>query len=95
MKLTLEQSMGRRNFYRDLYRKFIKWLWLSLALNVILAVVLFFYVLQIPEPKYYATNSTGAGFVMSLRSLTAPNRSTKALLKPDPPEEVQVKKVRI
>lgn len=95
MKLTISDRMESRNFYRNLYRRFIRWLWLSLLLNVLLAVVLFYYVLNIPEPKYYATNSSGPGFVLSLRALTRPNPSNKTLLKPDPPEEVKVKPVNI
>ena len=93
MRLTREQALRSRNFYRNLYRAFVKWLWFSLACNVVLTFLLFYLILRLPEPRYYATNSAGAGFINKLRPMVKPNLRKGPLLKPDPPEEMRVKKV--
>lgn len=95
MKLTIEEVKVSRNFFRNRYRVFIAILWLSLGLNAGLTVVLFYSVLQIPNPIYYATNSAGAGFVTRLYALPNPNERSSPLLKPDPPEEVEIKDLNI
>ena len=95
MKLTVSDRLSSRNFYRNLYRAFVKWLWLSLACNVGLALLLFYAILRINEPKYYATNSAGAGFINRLRPMSQPNQGSKPLLKPDPHEEVRVKLINL
>ena len=44
-----------------------------------------------PSMSYYATTSTSQ--VFPLKALSTPNRSPKALLKPDPPEEFSIKQL--
>lgn len=91
MKLTLQETLSSRNFYRNLYRMMLRMFWLSLGLNVGLTIFLFYMVLQIGAPLYYATNSSGAGFVSRLITFDVPNPRQRELLKSDPPEEMKIK----
>jgi intracellular multiplication protein IcmL len=60
----------RNNFYRDSYRKLLNFLVFLVWIGVVLAIVLGIMLYAPPQPKYYA--STTSGNVIPLHSLSEP-----------------------
>ncbi len=75
---TIKQS---KFFYVQIYRKALRLLIGSLAVNLLLFFAIYFVYLQEPENDYYATSGITAPVKLTL--LLAPNYSDTALL----PEE--------
>lgn len=82
---------GQKAYYRKNYRRMVLLCMVSFSITIVLLLLVNYFFFTRPEPTYYATSSAGAGFITPLRALNAPNQSSTALLKPDPPEERQMK----
>ena len=80
----------QKNFNVRVFRKGVKVLIGSLALNLIFGIFIFYEYINLPQRDYYATN--GITPPMQLKAMLAPNYSSVALLEPDPPT-VSVEKV--
>jgi intracellular multiplication protein IcmL len=68
----------RNNFYRDNYRRLVGSLMFLLLIVVVLVGVVFYQIINRPEPKYFAT--TVDGRIMPLFSLSEPMLSPGELL---------------
>jgi intracellular multiplication protein IcmM len=79
---TIRQSKA---FYILTYRKGIRWVMLSLTLNFILSLAIYYAHFNTPEPDFYATS--GIAPPIKLTPLNAPNYSSTPLLEPDPVTE--------
>lgn len=90
-RVSIQDRQAQKHYYREHFRLTVKLLMYSFLLMVILSVLIIFYYISKPTPDYYATNSSG--FIRSLKAMNAPNESSTALLKPEPVEEVQMKKL--
>ena len=93
MRLTINEIKRSKHFYRDGFRRTVLALAVSYAIMVVLIVAILYTKLTLKAPDYYATNS--AGFITPLKAMDHPNTSSKALLKPDPPEEANKKQVNV
>ncbi|KTD18368.1 type IVB secretion system protein IcmM/DotJ [Legionella jordanis] len=76
------QSKG---FYIRSYRKGLTWVILSLGVNLILLLSIYYVHFNEPEPDYYATS--GIAPPVKLTSLNERNYSSNYLLPPDPVDE--------
>lgn len=76
-------------FNVNVYRRGLAAVIVSLGLSCILGVFLFYVYISEPERDYYATN--GVTPPVKLTSMATPNMSSRALLDPDPPTEVEEK----
>ena len=83
--------MGRENwnkvknskfFYVRTYRFAGQCLMISLGINLVFGLLVYYIYLSRPEPNYYATS--GITPPVELRSLDEPNKGATALLPPDP-----------
>jgi len=72
----------RKNFYVSSFRKAVFFLLVSLLLNCLLVVGIYYKHITKPRRDYYATDGIGAP--IQLTSMLQPNYSSKALLPPDP-----------
>ena len=84
---TIKRSSG---FYVNGFRIGVLLLLCTLFLNIFFAVAIALRYLSEPEPEYYATNGVTA--LVQLTALMEPNKSSVALLEPDPPTGEQEKK---
>ncbi|MGQ3892559.1 type IVB secretion system apparatus protein IcmL/DotI [Legionella sp. CNM-4043-24] len=75
---ALAAVMLRNRFYRDGQRKLIAALLTSLAVNAIMATMLFYDITHPPTPKYFATSINGR--ITPLFPLNEPNQSDSAVL---------------
>jgi len=73
-----ETARFLNNFYRDGYRKLLMVLLISLLLNVILCVFIYFQRVYEPKPSYFATNENGT--LNELIPLDVPYISQELLL---------------
>lgn len=72
-------TVGLRNvFYKDNYRRVTVILFISVLINIILAVIIFFLIANPPQPKYFATSINGS--VTPLTAIDQPNQSDSAVL---------------
>lgn len=85
---TIDDIKLLKNYYRDKYRLMVKLNLYSLIVTICLTLGLFYMEVTRPPSQYFASNSAGAGFISELTSRATPNSAAKALLKPDPPEEM-------
>jgi intracellular multiplication protein IcmM len=76
---------NKKNFNVHVYRRGLFLIIISLLLNVIIGLLMFYFYVNQPERDYYATN--GITPPIKLTSMSAPNASSKALLPPDPPTD--------
>lgn len=91
LKLTLDEIKRQKNYYRIGLRRMTGVLFISLVLNGIFVLAIFFVVIAMPEPRFYSTNS--AGFITPLVPLDKPNTSSQYLLESDPQEEIEMKRL--
>ena len=89
-RVTLDEVKTQKNYYRDKLRMVVKLNLVSLIMMNIIVLGIYYQVLVRPEHKFYATNSAGAGFIHELKAMRQRNSLPKALLKPDPPEEMHL-----
>lgn len=68
----------RNQFYRDGQRKLVLCLGLSLIVNLIAGIILFYVITHPPQPKYFATSINGR--ITPLFPLNEPNQSDSAVL---------------
>ncbi len=92
-KQSLQDVMEKKNYYRDVYRKSLRWLQYMLAINVVFLLAIIQIYLTREEPNYYATNS--ASSIKLLLGMNEPNHSSEALLPPDRPEELGIKSLSL
>lgn len=76
---------NNRHFNVNIFRRGLLVLVISLGVNSILGVSLFYVYLSRPERDFYATN--GATPPIKLTPISAPNGAPQALLPPDPPTD--------
>ncbi len=69
-------------FYVKTYRQLSTMLFISLVVNVILGVLVYFSYINLPARDFYSTN--GITPPAKLTPMLTPNRSSQALLAPDP-----------
>ncbi len=90
--------MGRENwnrikqskwFYIQGYRRAGKWLMVSIGINLLLGLMIYYIHLNEPEHDFYATS--GIVPPVKLTPLYAPNNSATALLGADPASDENVK----
>jgi intracellular multiplication protein IcmL len=74
----LTQVALRNAFYRDGQRKTLSILFVSMALNVLLGLLLLFLMTHPPAPKYFATSINGR--ITPLIPLDEPNQSQSSVL---------------
>lgn len=87
-----QEIIHRKSFYVQTYRRTITALFISLILNAVLGLGLYFAYLIQPEPEFYATS--GVTQPLKLTARLAPNELSTALLAPDPlPENEQPKAI--
>ena len=86
---TWSTIKNSKNFYVHTYRKAGSFLLLSIALNLIFAVLFYFLYFSQPEPDYYATS--GMFQPVKLTRLDSPNYTSVPLLASDPENEEQPK----
>jgi intracellular multiplication protein IcmM len=86
---TWEIIKNNKSFDVTIYRRGLVVLIISLLLNCIFGLLLFYSYLAQPERAYYATN--GETPPVKLTAIFAPNLSSKALLDPDPPTDEAVR----
>lgn len=84
MRLTYDEIIQQKNFYRNSYRRLIKLLVFSLCLNALMALLCFYFKMTEPESDYYASHPFG---VVKLTGRATANFGSQPLLAPDPPEE--------
>ena len=72
----------RKHFYVNSFRKAVLFLFVSLVLNCLLIVGIYYKYITKPARDYYATDGIGAP--IQLKSMLQPNYSSQALLPPDP-----------
>lgn len=75
----------KKNFNVHVYRRGLFLIIISLLLNVIIGLLMFYIYVNEPERDYYATS--GITPPIKLKSMSAPNASPNALLPPDPPTD--------
>lgn len=90
-KLSFSEIQQLKNYFRDTFRRLIVVLLVSLAIQWLLVVAIFYEVVTMPAPDFYATNS--AGFITTLNALPQVNATSEYLLKPDPAEEIEIKRL--
>ncbi|MEE9451835.1 MAG: phosphoesterase [Gammaproteobacteria bacterium] len=78
MRLPVEAIIARKYFYRDNYRRVLYFLYVSLALGIVLLVGISLLLTMRTEQGFYA--SDGVNAPVSLNPLAAPNRSAQPLL---------------
>lgn len=76
-------------FNVNIYRRGLISIIISLVLSTVLGILMFYVYLTEPERDYYATN--GVTPPVKLTSMTTPNASSRALLEPDPPTDLEEK----
>ena len=74
-----------KNFNVHVYRRGLILIILSLIVSCIFGLLMFYIYVNLPERDYYATS--GIIPPIKLKSMSAPNASSKALLEPDPPTD--------
>ncbi len=75
----IQLGTAKNNLYRDYYRRTIFWLVVMVVIGVVLAAGFVFLGLSTPQPKYYATMTSGR--VVPLHSLSEPVITDKYLLR--------------
>ncbi|WP_419420334.1 type IVB secretion system protein IcmM/DotJ [Legionella sp. D16C41] len=80
-----------KSFYVVTYRRALKFLLMSMAINVFFCLVISYLYLNKPERAFYATN--GITPPIELTPLATPNYSSKPLLPPDPVDENEEKAI--
>ncbi len=93
IRLTFDEIKAKKNFYSKNYRRAISVLWVSMGLMILLTIAVMYRWSTQPKSHYYATNTIG--LISLLKQIDGPNKSSEALLKPDPVEEFTVKKLDI
>lgn len=83
---TLRHS---REFYIRLYRRGIQCLLISMSINLLLIIGIYYVYFQEKEPDFYATS--GITPPIPLRALQGPNFSSSYWLEPDPTNENEEK----
>lgn len=78
---------NRKSFDVNIYRRGLVALIISLGLSCAFGLLLFYLYLSEPERSYYATN--GVTPPVELKSMLTPNMSSRALLDPDPPTDLE------
>jgi len=68
----------RNNFYRDGQRRLVTGLLITLFVNILMAVLLFYVITHPPAPTYFATSISGR--ITPLYPLDQPNQSDSAVL---------------
>lgn len=68
----------RNNFYRDGQRRLVTGLLITLAVNIIMAILLYYVITHPPAPTYFATSISGR--ITPLYPLDQPNQSDSAVL---------------
>ncbi|MGC1182511.1 type IVB secretion system protein IcmM/DotJ [Legionella sp.] len=76
-------------FNVNIYRRGLVILIISLVLSCILGILLFYLYFEKPERDYYATN--GVTPPVKLKSMMTSNKTSRALLDPDPPTDLEEK----
>ncbi|MDI9817882.1 MULTISPECIES: type IVB secretion system protein IcmM/DotJ [unclassified Legionella] len=79
---TWDSIKYSKSFYVHTYRKGITYVLISLAINLLLGVAIYYVHFNQPERDFYATN--GISPPVKLTPLDARNDSGTALLEPDP-----------
>lgn len=54
-----ESSRFNRNYYVLRFRQTSRWLLVSLLINLVCMLIIAFFVINFPEPDFYATNPSG------------------------------------
>ncbi|WP_131781029.1 type IVB secretion system protein IcmM/DotJ [Legionella gresilensis] len=80
-----------KSFYVMTYRRALKFLLLSMALNVFICVAISYVYLNRPERTFYA--SSGITPPIKLTPLATPNYSSRFLLSPDPVDDNEEKAI--
>ncbi len=75
---VLDRVKGRKNFYRDYYRRAYNLLWFALSIIVVLSFLNIYLYITRPMPDFYATSSDGK--LVKLNSMEAPNYSNTSLI---------------
>lgn len=92
MRLTNQEIIGSKGFYRDNFRKLKTVLAISLLLNALLTMLCFYFKMTEAEPMYYASNPFG---IIKLQAYETANVNDQPLLAPDPPEEAGEKRLSL
>lgn len=88
---SYEEIKAHKNFYRNSFRKTTKVLIISVFLNIVCLIGIFYKFLTLPDPDFYATNGVTAP--IPLKSMNAPNMTSQSLLEEDQPDEITVKEL--
>lgn len=91
IRYTLDDIKAQKFFYRDNFRRTVKFIIVSLFWNLLMIGLLYFVVVTRKQPDFYATNSES--MIVKLTPLDHPNKSDTPLLKADLPQEMFVKKL--
>lgn len=75
---AVKQVMMRNTFYRDGHRRALQILFVSIFINILLAVLFAYVITHPPEPRYFATSINGR--ITPLTPLNEPNQSDSAVL---------------
>ena len=75
-------KIATKSFYVRTYRRICNWILISLLTSIVLSVAISYLFIHQPERQYYATNGITAP--VQLTPLDAANKSSNALLQPDP-----------
>lgn len=78
MKELENLNIRKNNFFRDQYRRLIKFMIMSLLVCFGLLVALFFLIFTQSKPKYYASTTTGT--IVPIQSLSSPVVTQKYIL---------------
>ena len=82
---AIRLAKTNKTFYRNSFRKVIVLLFFSLILNGLLGFGIYTKLVNLKEPKYYATS--GVAPPVRMEVLEQPNYSSEALLETDPVPE--------
>lgn len=92
-RVNFAYERHRKGFYRRAYAVAVNLLIVSLCLTLLCVMWITYLYVEKPGQTYFSTNS--AGFLAQLKPMDSPNRSSRPLLKPDPPEEAEIKTLDI
>lgn len=86
---SYEEIKNHKHFYRNCFRNARKFFTLSMAINILLVMGVFYKVITQPLPDFYATN--GVTGPIQLTALAEANMSSQPLLPNDVPAEMATK----
>lgn len=84
-KAAWSETRGSKFFYVQLYRKTLLVLWVSLSMNILFALGVYYFYFKRPAVEFYASN--GVTQPVKLTARATPNPARESLLPSEPPAD--------